>query len=159
MTGISLRQLDEFLDKVDRQDIADIGGAVGHHYDGSIIKLYKDNCNFRIYDLENGYDICKKSLPRKHKTIVCVDTFEHIKDPVRAAENIVKSLQLKGNLFVTAPFIYEQHNYPIDMYRYTDTAFKWLFRKLKIIKCWYEDETPHPEIFRRIRVSLIAKNE
>ncbi|MHA1591202.1 MAG: methyltransferase domain-containing protein [Candidatus Heimdallarchaeaceae archaeon] len=125
--GTSFAHLKNFLGEYGGEDIANIGGC------GDESKI-----DAKIYDplVIQGFDICKQTLPRKHKTIICLNTFEHLYDPIRAAENIIKSLKDGGYLFVTLPFYYHQHDYEDvpDYYRYTTTGVKYLFRKLKEIK-------------------------
>lgn len=109
-----------------------------------------------VYDYGiDKFDICKTSLPKQYPVIICMNTFEHILDPVRAAENIVKSLAPGGHLFVTTLFVYPKHNYDevVDTYRYTDTALSWLFRDLEEKRCWFENENHPPQA---VRVSYIG---
>lgn len=149
MTDLSFGQLGEFLDKYPSQDIADIGG-------GSASEQQLDFV--RVYDLPE-YDVCEMAMPRQHQTIICMDTFEHIYDPVRAAEHIVGGLKPEGRLFLTTVFNFQKHarhGYP-DTYRYTDDALRWLFRDLDIIECWFSDEGYVEEWGPRIRISLTAQ--
>ena len=148
MTFLSLQQLNDFLNNYPHEDIADIGGWQEMTVDVLEFKPGKeprrvkarlsqsiDRC---ICDLV--YDVTKAKLPRQHQTIICMDTFEHLYDPVRAAENIVKSLKSGGYLFLTTVFMYKYHRFPVDTYRYTDDSLKWLFRGLEIDKVWFEEE-------------------
>jgi len=145
MTNESIRQVQEFIKNHPSNDIADIGGIGG-------IGIEADN-----YDGYSGFDITKEKLPRKYQTILCMDTFEHLYDPVRAAENIVASLADNGWLFITTVFSWEKHSHPVDTYRYTDDALTWLFRDLQIERVWFSQEEPHPDMQTRVRVSLIGQ--
>lgn len=140
-TEPTLIQLKNFLTEYPHEDIADIGGA---GYQENLVQL---GIAPTVYDLRDGFDITKTPLPKKHKTIICLNTFEHIFDPVRAAENIVKSLKKGGYLFLTTLWKYDNHDYTTedgfyvpDYYRFTEYALKQLFKKLVLDKCWLEGE-------------------
>ena len=149
MTHLEYRQLLDFLSSHPHEDIADIGGDPALEV-GDLDNLFKRT----IYGLTSGLDICLTPLPRTHETILGLDVFEHIVDPVRAAENIVKSLT--GWLMITTLFVFHKHDYPVDMYRYTDTALSWLFRDLKIERCWFDSE-PESAIHGGTRVTLVGR--
>jgi hypothetical protein len=151
MTQLSYRQLLAFLLHHPHPDIADIGGDPTLEV-GDLSQHMKRT----IYNITDGLDICATPLPRMHETILCLDLFEHIVDPIRAAENIVKSLT--GWLFVTTLFVFHKHDYPVDMYRFTDTAMSWLFRELDIERCWFEPEG-ESSIPGGTRVSIIARKK
>lgn len=124
--GISFAHLKNFLTDYPSQDIANIGGY------GDENKIESD-----VYDLmTNNFDICKQPLPKMYETIICLNTFEHLRDPIRSAENMVKSLKTNGHLFATMPFVYHKHDYDNvpDYYRYTTTGTEYLFRELRTIK-------------------------
>lgn len=170
MTIVSLEQLQRFLNQYPNEDIADVGGwekLEAEYFNGTeddlenavpaVARLDKP-LERQIYNL--GFDITKQKLPRHHQTIICMDTFEHLYDPVRAAENIVKSLKEGGYLFLTTVFMFQYHRSPVDTYRYTDDSLKWLFRDLVIDRCWFEEEFCHPDnpakMGREWRISIIA---
>ncbi len=118
-----------FANDFGTEDVGVIGGDMGE-------KTIFPGCT--IYNLP--FDITKETLPLKHKIVVCSDVFEHLYDPVRAAENIVKSMPAKGMLLFSAPSIWPYHEYPVDCYRFTDTVVQWLFRDLTEHKCWVMEE-------------------
>ena len=138
----SLSEIQSFMDKYHPTDVAVIGER-GYGEEDIVPKA-------RFYTMEE-VDITKGPLLRKHEAIICSDVFEHIYDPVRAAENIGKSLKKGGLLYFSAPSIWPYHEFPIDTYRYTDTAILWLFRALDVKRCWrgWEGDECH-------RVCLIA---
>ena len=146
MTPDNWAVCEAFMREYRSTDIVNIGEDMGKYLPEHI----------RCYDIDEC-DITKTPLPNMHHTIICSDVFEHLYDPVRAAENIVKSLKPGGYLFFSAPSIWPEHNKPIDTYRYTETAIKWLFRDLKQLRCWKTREDPHPVYpTSHQRVSLIA---
>lgn len=139
MTGKSEELLRAFLREHPHEDIADIGGLLTELTD-----IERTVYNFP------GIDICLRPLPLTHRTIISMDTFEHILDPIAASKNIIASLQNGGFLFLTTVFSWPYHCYPIDTYRYSSTALAYLFRDLSIIRCWMEDDGGHT------RTSIIA---
>jgi hypothetical protein len=147
MTRLSYAQLLAFLKSHPHGDMADIGGDPS-------LDFAEIDAPRVLYNITDGLDICNKPLPKIHDTVISMDLFEHIVDPVRASENIVRSIGVGGWLFLTTVFVFHKHDYPIDMYRYTDTALNWLFRDLRIERCWMESE---PESLNGQRVSIIGQ--
>lgn len=117
--------LEDFISKYPHSDMANIGG------DGDEGRIEN---KFDNYDMAvNKFDICTSALPKKYQTIISLNTFEHLYDPIRAAENIVNSLKVGGYVFMTCPFMYHHHDYENvpDYFRYTPTGVRLLFKKLQ----------------------------
>lgn len=134
MTETSAQLARDFILNLSPHLVADIGGIDSH-------KSYADAVHdIHVYDISTGHDITTHPLPRKYPCIICMDVFEHIYDPVAAALNIVSSLQHEGWLFLTTVFTWPIHRHPVDTYRYTEDSLTWLFRDLKIHRCWYTDD-------------------
>lgn len=80
-----------------------------------------------VHDMENH-------LPKaagKFAHIDCVSVLEHVKRPWKMAEAIEKALEPDGTLLVIAPFVWRQHAYPGDYWRFTPSAFEVLFPNIK----------------------------
>jgi SAM-dependent methyltransferase len=158
--SLTIKQVAEFVQQFGTKDIADIGGA------GMESRLTLFDIKADVYDLNKEefegegivHDICKNPLPKQYDTILCCNTYEHIIDPYKASQNIIKSLKPGGYVFITTVWIYPFHAYRdvIDTYRYTDQALSVLFKELEEVKCWYENEF-HPE--GTIRVSYIGRKK
>lgn len=108
------------------------------------------------------FDICEEAPPHRYSTVVSCDLLEHVCDPFPAAANIARSIEPGGWLYVTTVFAFEHHEYPVDMWRFTTTALEYLFVTrnawpVEIERCWYEDETPHPDMLTRRRVTLVGR--
>ncbi len=148
---LTINQLiNRFIANYPHEDMADIGGH-GMEARLAVFDLHPD-----VYDLNtNRYDLCDTSLPRLYQTIICLNTFEHIYNPLVAAQNIVDSLKAGGYVFISTLFSYPKHDYDNvpDTYRYSDTALEYLFRELIKDECWMEPEN-HPQ--GAIRVSFIG---
>lgn len=58
----------------------------------------------------------------------CVSVLEHSRRPWLLAENLERSLEPGGTLFVTVPFVWRVHGYPSDYWRFTPAGLRQLFR-------------------------------
>lgn len=67
--------------------------------------------------------------------IDCCSVLEHVRRPWLMAANIVSALQPGGTLLVAAPFIWRQHAYPNDYWRFTPAAIETLFEGIEWIDC------------------------
>ena len=68
-------------------------------------------------------------LPMAH--IECMSVLEHSRRPWLMAENIEKTLEPGGTLFITVPFIWRVHGYPDDYWRMTISGVKSLFSQIE----------------------------
>lgn len=59
--------------------------------------------------------------------IISFSVFEHVKYPFLAAHEILKTLRVGGHLFIMTHFIYHEHGYPHDYFRYTRDGLAALF--------------------------------
>lgn len=78
-------------------------------------------------------------LPFKNDSvdsIVLNQVLEHIFEPEHFLSEIRRILKINGRLFITVPFIWDEHEKPIDFARYTSFGIKYLLRKngFEIIK-------------------------
>lgn len=152
-TEKTLQHFVGFINHYPHEDMADVGGA------GYEEHIEQFGVKAKVYDLRDGFDITKTPLPRKHQTIISLNTFEHILDPMAAAKNIIKSLKPGGYIFISTVWKYDYHAYTTDdgfyvpdYYRFTDEVLKAMFSELEIDRCWLEQEGLRD--FER--VSLIA---
>ena len=73
--------------------------------------------------------------------ILSFSTFEHIKYPILAAHEILKTLRIGGVLVIQTHFMFHEHAYPFDYFRFTTNGLASLFpRKMgfEIAECFYE---------------------
>jgi hypothetical protein len=59
--------------------------------------------------------------------IISFSTFEHVKYPMLAAHEIMKTLKIGGVLFIQTHFTFPEHAYPNDYFRYTRDGLAALF--------------------------------
>lgn len=65
----------------------------------------------------------------------CCSVLEHVRRPWRMAKNIVAAMQPGGTLLVSAPFVWRQHAYPDDYWRFTPAALEVLFEGVELVDC------------------------
>lgn len=97
-------------------------------------------CNEYIgFDLEDGKNVdvvgdAEKLLDfypeETFDCVLCVETLEHVKNPILIVENMKRVLKKDGWLFITTPGIgHPEHNWPSDYYRYFENTYKDVFFK------------------------------
>jgi SAM-dependent methyltransferase len=77
----------------------------------------------------------------KYDMVICNQVLEHVPEPEAVLRELHRVLKHDGQLWLSAPLFYEEHEMPHDYYRYTQFAFNYLFQKvgLKIKKIeWVE---------------------
>lgn len=62
--------------------------------------------------------------------ILCMDVLEHIENDVAAVAELFRVLSDNGQLVVTVPFIYREHEYPFDFRRYTSVGIRNLLEQV-----------------------------
>ena len=78
---------------------------------------------------------CKKLIPdNTYDFVYSMDTFEHIKEPWKAANEIVRILKPNGMVFIATLFSWRYHPAPIDYWRYSPHCLAFLFKKLECME-------------------------
>ncbi|HSM55482.1 MAG TPA: class I SAM-dependent methyltransferase [Candidatus Sulfomarinibacteraceae bacterium] len=57
---------------------------------------------------------------------VCIQTLEHVNEPMRVINEIGRILKPGGRLYLSAPMSWHQHQKPHDYFRYTSFGFRYL---------------------------------
>lgn len=60
-------------------------------------------------------------------SIICLSVLEHVPSVWQMATNLQDLLRPGGSLFVSVPFVFRIHHYPLDCWRFTPTAVQHLF--------------------------------
>jgi len=56
-------------------------------------------------------------------TVICLETLEHVKDPIRAVQEMYRVLQPGGVLAISSLMFFPIHAHPWDYWRFTPEAF------------------------------------
>jgi hypothetical protein len=89
------------------------------------------NFGFKQYDAVQypAFDICAQALPKQYDLILAEQVLEHVRQPQRAAVNVLKMLRAGGTFLMTLPFLIRYHPVPLDLWRWTGPG----------LKCFLED--------------------
>lgn len=99
---------------------------------------YENVVNYEIvnYDTTDVLGVAEE-LPFKDNSfdaVLSIAVLEHVRDPFKAASEIVRVLKRGGKLFCCVPFLQPLHGYPNHYYNMTHEGLANLFRQLKIVK-------------------------
>ncbi|MBD2345477.1 class I SAM-dependent methyltransferase [Anabaena subtropica] len=95
-----------------------------------------ESADFCQFDSEYGeidYVCDLTSIPvenNKYDLVICNQVIEHIPEPEATLKELYRVLKPNGQLWLSAPFFYEEHGIPYDFYRYTQFGHKYLFEKI-----------------------------
>ena len=90
-------------------------------------------------------DLAKLSLPDGcARTIICVDTLEHVFEARRAVDEMIRVLAPGGMLLVAAPMDFRVHDYPSDYWRLTPSCLARLLEPLDGTVIGWQGVESHP---------------
>lgn len=92
---------------------------------------------WNYYDLDVLGDL--RQLPFSDQAIdaaVCIQTLEHVNEPMQVINEIGRVLKPGGRLYLSAPMCWHQHQKPHDYFRYTSFGFRYLIEnsQMKVIE-------------------------
>lgn len=116
-------------------------------YGGTMQSNFRPDLPGREYvgtDLEEGRDVdvvCditktdevrdRLGVSRFH-TVICLSVLEHCWQPFWAAQNIASVMAPGGILFLSVPFVWRQHGFPNDFWRFTPAGVRVLFPDFQV---------------------------
>jgi len=71
-------------------------------------------CDLRNIPVENG----------RFDRVICTQVLEHVPDPVAVLAELSRVLKPEGDIWLSAPLFFEEHEGPRDFFRYTQWGFK-----------------------------------
>lgn len=128
----------------EKKSVIDIGGGLratrgkSNRYDKSQewLNSYINKVDYKILDPVDTYnpDIVGDihNLPFKDNTqdaIICIAVLEHVENPIKAFEEIYRTLKAGGYAFIYVPFLYYYHaekGYYGDYWRFTEDSLRLL---------------------------------
>ena len=74
-------------------------------------------------------------FPDSHfNSVVAVEVFEHLKDPIKAASEVYRVLKVNGDAVISVPFMFRIHGDPYDFHRFTQQGLEVLFSRFRSVK-------------------------
>lgn len=87
--------------------------------------------DFRNYQTVEypAFDVCERVLAENQfDLIIAEQVLEHVLRPDRAVANIHKMLRPGGIVIVSTPFLLKVHEFPLDLYRWTERGMRELLQ-------------------------------
>jgi SAM-dependent methyltransferase len=138
--GLTLRRIDERLPAFAARcrgagEVWDLGAGI-HDYRRHFADLAYRTLNADpsagadvVADLERLEGIADDSVP----AALCVAVLEHVAHPWRAAAEIARVLAPGAPLYVWAPFVWEEHGFPDDRFRFSEDAMRALWQEAGLV--------------------------
>lgn len=137
--------------KIKKANILELGtrrwGANSTHHKEWFSRLKVDVDKYVMSDFMEGADVdvladchslSKTFGEGSFDTVIACSVWEHLDFPWIAAEEVWKVLKPGGIFFVQTHFIFEQHGYPNDTFRYTTRGLENLFKKMSFVVSDFE---------------------
>lgn len=87
-----------------------------------------------VHDLTTGLGPLE---PESFDLIICCSVLEHVPMPWKMAENIMRLMKPKAQLYVSTPWVWRFHAYPDDFFRFSFRGLESLFSPLTFGKFFY----------------------
>lgn len=133
--NILMEDSDKYMEEVikiaDSKKIVVAIGSGSFKEGENIINL--DISSFNSVDIVGDAHI----LPFKNGSVdgvLITWVLEHVNNPIKVAEEIVRILKKGGRVYAASPFLFFYHGYPNHFFNFTLSGHNELFKNLKIIK-------------------------
>jgi hypothetical protein len=98
-----------------------------------------------VADLERPFTLQARHRLLGIQHIDCISVLEHSRKPWLIAGTLEELLPRDGTIFLTVPFTWRVHGYPDDYWRFTTSAIRELFPRIKWAKLCYSHQTMSEE--------------
>jgi len=110
--------------------VLDVGAAQGPYRELFSHVTYETT---DLKDFGNVDHVCDiTNLPMEDDTydlVFCSQVLEHVREPLKALREIRRVLKPGGEAWLSAPLFYQEHQMPLDFFRYTRSAWRHLARR------------------------------
>lgn len=65
----------------------------------------------------------------RYDLVLCTQVLEHVPEPGQVLAELFRVLKPRGQLWLTVPFFYEEHETPYDFYRYTQYGLRYVVER------------------------------
>jgi ubiquinone/menaquinone biosynthesis C-methylase UbiE len=82
---------------------------------------------FKFHTIANFPEVDAHDLPYKDESfdaVLCNQVLEHVKNPWVCVKEFHRVLKGGGILILSSPFIYQEHNHPVDNWRFTISGLR-----------------------------------
>jgi SAM-dependent methyltransferase len=123
-------------------EVLDIGKAMREKFDNiSCTKLETLDVNDYGDYPDIIFDLCSNNistLENRYDKIICIAILEHVYNPFKATDNLIKMLKPDGIIFGYVPYLYQYHA-PNDLqfqdyFRFSKDALSYLFKDFKEVE-------------------------
>ena len=134
----------------------DIGGKKHSNRGKFRLSEYRRNILYLNLDpITNPDLLCDAhSLPIKTnciEEIICAETLEHVRDPKKVLEEILRVLKPGGHCYLTIPFLFRIHADPQDFNRFT---YFWIHENLKDLDGLFDYEVIQHGSYRSVILEM-----
>jgi SAM-dependent methyltransferase len=116
------------------KEILEVGSR---NVNGAVKQFFIDSSSYIGVDLEagDGVDITmdaenllERFSPESFNAVICLETLEHTKNPLKIVDNMRKILRPGGWMIISTPGTeHPQHNWPQDYYRFFESTYQDVF--------------------------------
>lgn len=92
-------------------------------------------------EVDNRHDL---GLDHLFDHVDCLSVLEHCKRPWLVAASIQRLMAPGATIFVSVPFVWRPHNYPVDFWRMTCEAVAFIFDEVKWEQLMYSNHRLSP---------------
>lgn len=85
----------------------------------------------RVCDLCSTSMVTNLFIPNSFSHIECISVLEHCENPFKLAQSLEWLLEIGGTIYLKAPFIWREHAYPDDYWRFSIAGLKKLFTEIR----------------------------